>query len=355
MPDRKELIAESLPERSAALITSDVSKRYLCGVKFEGAALITAEQSYCIVNERYFDRVKAAAKGCRVMLAGDARAQLFDILLRHNIADVFIESDYVTVSELLEIREGLHCAKIDCSDALSKKLCAMRAVKSEEEIRLITAAQRINERAYERLLSNMRRGMTERQAAAMLNYCLINCGADDVAFGSIVASGANSASQSATPTDKQLENGDLVTIRFGAECSGYYAVMARTVAVGQVSPAVEEAYKAVNNACSDAVEALRGGVVSKVIASVASSTLAAWGGFDRYAGGTVGFGVGLTARETPVISADGGALLREGMTVLVAPGIYVAGRFGICIGDMAVITENGCNDFTNTSKRLVRL
>ncbi len=355
MPDRKAQIAESLPERSAALITSEISKRYLCGVKFEGAALITAEQSYCIVNERFFERVKSAANGFRVMLSRDARAQLFDILLKHNIANVFIETDYVTVSELQEIREGLHCAKIDCSDVLSKTLSAMRLIKSEEEIRLITAAQRVNERAYERLLSNMRRGMTERQAAALLNYCLINCGADNIAFGSVVASGANSASQSAVPTDKTLENGEFVTIRFGAECAGYHAVMARTVAVGQVSSAMEEAYKAVNNACSDAVQALRAGVISKVAASVASSTLAAWGGFDRYAGSTVGFGVGLTAKEAPLISAEGGALLREGMTAVVAPGIYVAGRFGICIGDMTVITPDGCNDLTNTSKRLIRL
>ncbi len=355
MPDGTGLLVENLPERAAALITSDISKRYLCGTKFEGAALITKEQSYCITAERFFDRVKAAAADYRVMLAGDLRAQLFDILLKHNIADVYIEADYLTVSDLMVLKDGLHCARIDSSDVLSKKLSDMRLTKSDEEIKLITAAQRVNERAYERLLSTMRRGMTERQAAALLNYYIIDSGADNLAFSSVVSSGVNSASQSAISTDKPLENGDFVTIRFGTEWAGYYAVMARTVAVGQVSSAMEEAYSAVSNACIDAVQALRGGVVSKVAASVATSTLAAWGGFDKYAGTTIGFGVGLEAKESPVISLTGGALLRAGMTAFAAPGIYVPGRFGICIGDLAVITENGCSDLTNTSKRLIRL
>ena len=47
-------------ESCGALITSDVSRRYFCGFKSSaGVILVTKEQSYLIIDSRYFDRARS--------------------------------------------------------------------------------------------------------------------------------------------------------------------------------------------------------------------------------------------------------------------------------------------------------
>ena len=55
-----EILQNSLSgEEYGALITSDVSRRYFCGFKSSaGVILVTKEQSYLIIDSRYFDKAK---------------------------------------------------------------------------------------------------------------------------------------------------------------------------------------------------------------------------------------------------------------------------------------------------------
>ena len=45
---------------------------------------------------------------------------------------------------------------------------------------------------------------------------MMDLGADDLSFETIAASGVNSASPHAVPTDKKLQEGDFLTLDFGA-------------------------------------------------------------------------------------------------------------------------------------------
>ncbi len=68
-------------------------------------------------------------------------------------------------------------------------------------------------------------------------------GAEDLAFASIVASGANGASPHSIPGDRRLEDGDLVVMDFGARARGYCSDMTRTVAVRRLKPRVPDKFK----------------------------------------------------------------------------------------------------------------
>lgn len=197
-----------------ALITSDVSRRYFCGFKSSaGVILVTKEQSYLIIDSRYFDKAKQRVTDCRVLLLEDMRSQLTELLLKHNIRKLMLESDYMTLTEYADYREKLHFVDLDASPELSQFIWDMRIIKSDEEVALIVKAQRIAEKAFERLVDNISRDMTEKQVAALLNYYMMDCGADDLSFETIAASGVNSASPHAVPTDKKLEEGDFLTDR----------------------------------------------------------------------------------------------------------------------------------------------
>lgn len=355
--NRIERLADWLSdERSGALITSEVSRRYLSEyASTDGIMLVTKEQSYFLIDARYFDHAKQQVKGAAVILLQDTGSQLLDLLIKHNIKRLHIESDWLTVRELEDFRDKLHCSEIDAGNSLSDKLREMRIIKTDEEIELITTAQRIAEKAFERLVGTIRSGMTEKQVSALLDYYIMDCGADALSFPIIAASGENSAVPHAVPTDKEIKNGEFLTLDFGALYKSYHSDMTRTVAIGNVSEEMEEVYNAVYSANIDAMQAVRSGVGCKVVDSVARSTLNAWHGLDKYFQHGLGHGVGLEIHEEPRLSRTSTSTLRTGMVVTIEPGVYISGKFGVRIEDMGVVTENGYNNLATTTKNLIHI
>lgn len=343
-------------ENHGALITSDVSRRYFCGFKSSaGVILVTKYGSYLIIDSRYFDKAQQRVTDCEVVLMDDLRSQLLDLLIKHNITKLSVESAYMSLREYEEYKDKLYYAELDGSFWLSDRISAMRVIKSDDEVKLIVKAQRIAETAFDRLLDKMRKGMTEKQVAALLNYYIMDSGADDLSFETIAASGVNSASPHAVPTDKPLEEGDFLTLDFGAVYDGYHSDMTRTLVVGNPTPEMEELYNAVLYANLDGLKAVRADVGGKLVDSVARSTLNGWGGYDKYFGHGLGHGVGLEIHEAPTLSRKSTSMLRAGMIVTVEPGAYISGKYGVRIEDMVLVTENGCENLTMTTKNLIHI
>lgn len=350
-----EILAEMLPdERTAALITSPLSLRYLCGVPVEsGLAFVAKEQSFLYVSERLVPQIGAGASGFKVN-AFKNRRQLLDLLVKYGIKRVLVEADKITLSEWKAFKDELHYAELSDSAELSWWLAQMRSVKSPEEILAIEKAQAVCDKAYERLIGSIRKGMTERQIAMMLDYCLMEFGSDGTPFPTSVLSGENTAHPRLKPSDRKTRDGDLIIMEFGALSDGYCAKMTRTIAAGSIDSRVENAYNAVSCAISDGIRALRGGVGGKVADSVARSTLNAWK-VDQYARPGFAHGVGLEAYEAPYLGQDNSMMLRAGAALAVYCDVRVRDIFGIKIGDLAVLTDEGCKVFTKATKSLVHI
>ena len=352
--ERLEELAAWLTPRTAALVTSALSRRYLLGFASEdGVLLVTGEESYFIIDARYYDAACRSVKNARVLLLRDMRAQLLELMVTHNVRSVLVEADRMTVREFAAYEEQFHYAQFDRSDALADKLGIMRMIKSAQELRCICEAQRIADRAFTRVMSSIKRGMTEKQVAAAVNYCLLDEGSEGMAFPVMAASGENSAHAHIAPTDRKLERGDFLVLDFGAVYGGYCSDMTRTLAVGTPTAEMEEVYTAVASAQNDALRAMAAGRGSKLADSVARSTLGAWGGLDRYFTHGLGHGVGLEVHEAPFISQSSRSVLRAGMVVTAEPGVYVTGRFGVRIEDMALVTEDGARVISHSTKKLL--
>lgn len=349
----KEIQKQLRKPSHIALVTSDINRRYVTGFKSSaGVAVITHDEGILLIDSRYYEKASEQVEGFHVILMQDLYKQLERIFEEYGADLVSIENKTMTVSELNSYTEHFSDIEFDSSEWLSDAIGRMRIIKTEEEIEKIIAAQKIAEAAFSKLLSKMTAGMTEKQVATALDFYMMDLGADDLSFDTIAASGKNSACPHAVPTSKPLEDGDFLTLDFGAVVDGYHSDMTRTVCVGKPTDEMKEVYNAVWGANTDALKAVRAGITCKLLDSVARSTLEAWS-LEKYFGHGLGHGVGLEIHEAPTVSPRSDTTLHEGMIITIEPGVYLPHKFGVRIEDMCVVTENGCRNLTNTPKSLI--
>ena len=67
----------------------------------------------------------------------------------------------------------------------------------------------------------------------------------------------------------------------------------------------------------------------------------------------LGHGIGMDVHEFPSIMEGNDMVIEEGMCFSVEPGIYIPGKVGVRIEDCGVVTKDGFDLFTSTSKDLL--
>ena len=63
--------------------------------------------------------------------------------------------------------------------------------------------------------------------------------------------------------------------------------------------------------------------------------------------------MGSEVHEAPRLSQRSEDYLHAGNVVTVEPGVYLPGKFGIRIEDLAVVADGGCEVLTSVPKRLI--
>jgi len=130
-----------------------------------------------------------------------------------------------------------------------------------------------------------------------------------------------------------LKPGDIVGLDLGAVVDGYFGDAARTVAVGEVPPAVRELIDATHEALLAGIAAIRvGGKVGDIGAAVESVAKRKGYGVVRE---FVGHGIGTALHEEPQVPNYGPAgrreTIREGMTLAIEP-MFNLGTHEVAVG-----------------------
>ena len=110
-------------------------------------------------------------------------------------------------------------------------------------------------------------------------------------------------------------------------------------------------YQAVLKAQLAALDAVRAGVTAEHIDRRARKVLESEGLAKEFVHST-GHGLGLEIHEPPRLGKGDKTRLEAGMLITIEPGVYVRGFGGIRIEDTVLVTENGCEILTPTSKEL---
>lgn len=358
MRNRMEELMRDLPQDAdAAIITSDVNRRYFTGLSSSaGTLLVLRDTAYFIIDFRYIEIAQKTVRNAKVMLQENLMQQLGELLAQHSAKAVAIESGYLTVAELEQFRRAIPSVGFLADDRLNDVILKMRCCKDEQELAAIIKAQEITDRAFTEILNFIHPGKSEKEIAAYLEYTMRRFGAEGLAFDTIVASGENTAMPHAVPGDRVLREGDFLTMDYGAMYDGYCSDMTRTVAIGQPTDEMRVVYECVLQAQRLALEAAKPGTPCCAVDAAARDHIYGMG-YEGCFGHSTGHSLGLEVHEEPRFSSavKPEILCESGMVLSVEPGIYLAGKFGVRIEDIIYFGQNEAKDLTNSPKELIIL
>lgn len=259
-------------------------------------------------------------------------------------------SDRLWASFVLRIQAGMPGARFGLA---SEVLRALRARKDPEEVAALRRAAAVVDGIVRSLREERASGSTERAVARWLAERMLDAGCERALF-TIVASGPNAASPHHEPGEREITSGDALVCDFGGLLGGYCSDITRTFAVGQVDPALAEAYEVVAAAQEAGVRAAAPGVPAQDVDRAARKVIAD-AGYGRLFVHRTGHGIGLEEHEDPYLVEGNGELLEAGMTFSVEPGIYAPGRFGVRLEDIVVLTEGGAERLNEAPRDLAVL
>lgn len=338
------------------LVTHLPNIRYLCGFAGSSAALlITQGQSVFFTDGRYTEQAREEVQGPRIVISRNAALTAAAEWLTRKAKRLRLKTLGVE-AEKMSVAERSRLAKSAGSSVRLREAPPLveqaRMVKDQEEIERLRAAVLLGSSLFAVALKTIRPGVKEVEVAAEMEYAARKAGAEAMSFDTIIASGPRSALPHGRASQAAIPAEGFVVCDFGVILAGYCSDMTRTVHVGQPSSDARRMYHAVKNAQQAAIAAVKPEVpIGKVDA--AGRKLLEKEGLAKYFTHSTGHGVGLEIHEGPRVAAGQKQTLGYGMVITIEPGIYIPGSGGVRIEDMVLVTDNGCEVLTPTTKELI--
>ena len=219
-------------------------------------------------------------------------------------------------------------------------------MKTLPEIAKITEAVALNDEIWSLARKEIRPGMTEKDIQRVIRG-FMNALGDGEAFETIVCAGANAAECHHVPDDTVWRRGEPLLVDMGVKLGGVCSDMTRCVR-GRGAD-YRKVYDVVLEANLAAIAAARPGMTCGALDKVARDVIRK-AGYGKAFGHSLGHGVGYEIHEEPTARAKSKTVLEPGMFVTIEPGIYLEGKLGVRIEDLALITPDGCWVVTRSSK-----
>jgi len=341
-------------EVDAFLVSSPANRRYLSGFTgSNGVLAITADAALLLTDFRYIEQAQLESPDFDVRRMRGGQAWLPEVVAELSVSRLGVEADDLTVAQFSRLRRELDESD-DCLDVEFKETSGVvervRAVKDDDELRLLSRAVRIADEALAHVRAQIEPRMTERDIAWALHRRMRELGAEGPAFDTIIAAGPNGALPHHRADDTPVRHGDGVVIDMGANCDGYRSDLTRTFVVGaEPSEKFREIYAIVLKAQLAAIDAAKPGMTGEELDGVARQVIADAGYGEEFGHG-LGHGVGLAIHERPMVVPTSEDVIEDGMIFTVEPGIYIPGWGGVRIEDIVVMQGGAAKVLTRSPK-----
>jgi Xaa-Pro dipeptidase len=191
------------------LVPSHASNRFrrtitvLAQDKFAAQIVVNVEENLARQRSRFSD-IRAYNQ-----FTQDPADVLADALLEAGVGSgqIAMELDYMPAQDYIRLRERLPRARfVPCRELYFN----VRMIKTEAEITLLREVGTLTDRVMGQVLRETRVGMTEKSVAQSIGNRMLEGGCDG--FKCQVGSGARSGITNCTPTDKRIEEGDILRV-----------------------------------------------------------------------------------------------------------------------------------------------
>ncbi|MDR2161053.1 MAG: Xaa-Pro peptidase family protein [Desulfovibrio sp.] len=330
---------------AALLVSLDANRFYLSGFELHdpqagessGCLVILADgKDWLCTDSRFFAAASRVWEEERIFLYRESAPKQVGGLLRDKAHGVTgFEARHVSVEYFDLLSPGLSLRR---ADGLVEGL---RAVKEPEELRLLDAACRLNHRLMDRMPGILAPGQSEADLARGIERFFRDNGAQELAFASIVAVGANAALPHAIPGQDCLGENCGILIDVGCRVEDYCSDQTRSFWVGDTPDVQWSRHLDLIRAAQErAILAIRPGAAMSGIYGAARKYLEDAGVGELFTHG-LGHGIGLQTHEAPSLNLSSEAVVRPGMVFTVEPGLYVPGSHGVRWEYMVQATEDG--------------
>jgi len=343
----------------AMLVTGTAGKRYLAGFVlhrgeewtsgFSGALVVTRDRQILLADARYTEQAEAQApewdvrrtrKGIGIELAAIFKAE--------SIRRCGAEAAVLSYADWVGIQHASPATELVPFD---EPLRVMRIVKDPAEQAAIARACALTDACFDHLLVTVRPPMTEREISWEIEAWFRSHGAEALAFEPGVLVGARASMPHGHPSDAALHLGEALLLDFGCQVDGYRSDMTRTIFAGEPSDEARHMYEVVRSAQEAAYAALAMGTTGTAVDAAARAVIADAGLGEAFSHG-LGHGIGLETHEEPrLLTWD--RPLEAGMVFTLEPGVYIPGRIGIRIEDDVLLTPDGPQRLTRSSRDII--
>lgn len=313
------------------LISNLTNIRYLTGLEVSFGLLLATQRGFTLfLDSRYLE---GAVEGHRRGIVISSIDELAKVMRR--VRQCGVEAQEVSLARMRGWKREFKNTKFVQRIGTVEEF---RRSKDRGELQLFHRAQSITREVIAKAKRALRPGIKEKALAWKLKNWAVELGADDLAFGPIVAFGPHTSRPHHHPTDRKLKNRDIVQLDVGASVSGYCADQSAVFFVGDPTREQWEVYEAVMEAKDAAVKAVKSGVTTHELDRIARDLLKHYG-FEEYFTHALGHGVGLEIHEGPSLTQRRPPqTLIKNEIVAIEPGVYLPGRFGIRLEEEVVVS-----------------
>ncbi len=336
----------------AILITKSENRRYITG--FTGSAgmvLVSHNGATFITDFRYGEQAQDEVKVAKIVIHdGNIEQAVAAEIDRQGIQRIAVEANSMTLKTFSTLQKYTNAQLVQLENIIEK----VREIKDHLELETMRTAAQIADKTFEYILNIIKPGVSEIEIRDELEFYMRRQGASSSSFNIIVASGKRAALPHGVASGKIVEYGDMVTLDFGSLYKGYCSDITRTIAVGSCSDEFHSIYHVVLEALKRGTEGIRSGEKTNTIDDLTRDYITEKGYGHRF-GHSTGHGLGLEVHEPLRLSNISEEILQTGMVVTIEPGIYVPGWGGCRIEDDVIVTENGYEIITHSTKELLIL
>ena len=329
------------------LVLNPTNLAYLSGFEGEGLALITKRSNFLFTDARYTEQAQKECPDFKIVTdelnLKDARIIALDkIINQMNLKKIAFESKFLNYSDYKKYTDSFKSVELV---PFENTIEPSRMIKEKEEIIKIKKASQITTETLKEIIEIIKPGIRELDIAAELSYTMRKKGAHKEAFEIIVVSGERSSLIHGKPSEKKIEEGELIIIDMGSNYQQYNSDITRTIMIGKGNEKQKEIFSIVLEAQEKALEFIKPGVKCNEVDTVARNYIENKG-YGKHFGHGLGHGVGLEIHESPRVSSIDSTILAPGMVVTIEPGIYLPGIGGVRIEDTVLITDDGMEILT---------